>query len=99
MFPRRDVFSDILLLFKVVQHRSAIVTFYLLNVLCKSRLVFRVFVKVLFEEQRDSRVWVCCVLWKLFASDTLLIKSVDLSSSYLSKAFFLAHKDISSPRQ
>lgn len=45
--------------------------------------------KVPFEEQRDSRVWVCRVHWKLFGSDTLLIKCVDLSTSYLSKAFFL----------
>lgn len=46
VFPRGDVFSDISLLLKVVQHRSGTVTFYLLlNVLCKSRLDFRVFVK------------------------------------------------------
>lgn len=52
-----------------------------------------------FEEQRDSRAWVCCVHWKLFGSDMLLINHVDLSSSYLNKAFFLACRDVLIPRQ
>lgn len=43
--------------------------------------------EVLFEEQRDSRVWVCCVHQKFFCSDTLLIKGVDL---FLSEQGFLS---------
>lgn len=54
--------------------------------------------KVIFEEQRDSRAWVCCVHWKCFCSDTLLIDHVDLSSSYLDKAFFLARRDAFIPQ-
>lgn len=54
--------------------------------------------KVLFEEQRDSRALVCCVHWKFLGSNTLLINHVELSSSYLNKAFFLACRDVSIPQ-
>lgn len=51
--------------------------------------------KVLFEEQRDSRV--CCVHCKFFGSDTLLINCVD--PSYLNKAFFLACRNVFIPQE
>lgn len=54
--------------------------------------------KVLFEEQRDSRAWICCVHLKFFCSDMLLINCLDPSSSYLNKAFFLARRDVFIPQ-
>lgn len=36
--------------------------------------------------------------WKFFGSDMLLINLVDLSSSYLNKAFFLACRDVFIPQ-
>lgn len=53
---------------------------------------------MLFEEQRDSRAWVCCVHWKFLGSDMLLINRLDLSSSYLNKVFFLACRDVFIPQ-
>lgn len=52
---------------------------------------------MLFEEQRDSRAWVCCVHCKFLGFETLLINCVDLSS-YLKKAFFLARRDVFIPQ-